>query len=175
MQVRNFSPHTQDFYVQQVSLFARHFSKSPGVLGSEEIRSYQGYLRNEKKLAPSSIPIAIAALRFLYRVTLHKERGVEGLISVGVPCGERVCFTIGWSAGAVGAVTTAGDRGGTAGFESLDESASVRPVCPITVCSSWRAGKSWVPGKGADAGLGRSGVEVGNPVHSCHGAMGDKN
>jgi hypothetical protein len=29
MQVRNFSPHTQASYVQQVSLFARHFSKSP--------------------------------------------------------------------------------------------------------------------------------------------------
>jgi hypothetical protein len=27
MQVRNFSPHTQNSYVQQVSLFARHFSK----------------------------------------------------------------------------------------------------------------------------------------------------
>jgi integrase/recombinase XerD len=27
MQVRNFSPHTQASYVQQVSLFARHFSK----------------------------------------------------------------------------------------------------------------------------------------------------
>jgi hypothetical protein len=29
MQVRNFSPHTQNSYVQQVSLFARHFSKVP--------------------------------------------------------------------------------------------------------------------------------------------------
>jgi hypothetical protein len=32
MQVRNLSPHTQTSYVQQVSLFARHFSKSPEVL-----------------------------------------------------------------------------------------------------------------------------------------------
>ena len=38
MQVRNFSPHTQNSYVQQVSLFARHFSKSPELLGPEEIR-----------------------------------------------------------------------------------------------------------------------------------------
>ena len=29
MQVRNLSPHTQSSYVQQVSLFARHFGKSP--------------------------------------------------------------------------------------------------------------------------------------------------
>ena len=49
MQVRNLSPHTQDSYVQQVSLFARHFRKSPEVLGPEEIRSYQVYLTNEKK------------------------------------------------------------------------------------------------------------------------------
>jgi Phage integrase, N-terminal SAM-like domain len=54
MQVRNFSPHTQDSYVQQVSLFARYFRKSPEVLGPEEIRSYQVYLTNERKLAPSS-------------------------------------------------------------------------------------------------------------------------
>jgi integrase/recombinase XerD len=72
MQVRNLSPHTQNSYVQQVSLFARHFSKSPEALGPEEIRSYQVYLTNERKLAPGSILIAIAALRFLYKFTLHK-------------------------------------------------------------------------------------------------------
>ena len=72
MQVRSLSPQTQATYVQQVSLFARHFNKSPELLGPEDIRSYQVYLTNEKKLAPSSILIAIAALRFLYKVTLHK-------------------------------------------------------------------------------------------------------
>jgi hypothetical protein len=56
--------------VQQVSLFARHFSKSPELLAFEEIRSYQVYLTNEKKLAPSSILIAVSALRFLYEVIL---------------------------------------------------------------------------------------------------------
>ena len=80
MQVRNLSPHTQDSYVQQVSLFARHFTKSPEVLGPEEIRSYQLYLTNEKKLAPSSILTAIAALRFLYKVTLHKDWSLEEII-----------------------------------------------------------------------------------------------
>jgi len=73
MQVRNFSPHTQASYVQQVSLFARQFGKSPDALGPEEIRAYQVYLTNEKKLAPASILIAVAALRFLYRVTLKRD------------------------------------------------------------------------------------------------------
>ena len=50
MQVRNLSPNTQLSYLQQVALFARHFGKSPAVLGQEEIRIYQVYLTNEKKL-----------------------------------------------------------------------------------------------------------------------------
>jgi integrase/recombinase XerD len=73
MQVRNLSPHTQASYLQQVSLFARHFRTSPDALTPEHIRTYQIYLTNEKKLAPNSIHMAVAALRFLYRVTLKKE------------------------------------------------------------------------------------------------------
>ena len=80
MQVRNLSSHTQATYVQQVALFARHFNKSPEILGPEEIRSYQVHLTNEKKLAPSSILIAVAALRFLYKVTLHKDWRLEEII-----------------------------------------------------------------------------------------------
>jgi hypothetical protein len=53
MQVRNLGLNTQTWYVQQVSLFARHFNKSPDVLGSEGFRAYQVYLTDEKKLAPA--------------------------------------------------------------------------------------------------------------------------
>jgi integrase len=80
MQVRNFSPHTQSTCVLQLSLFARYFGKPPDELGPGEIRSYQVYLTNEKKLAPGSILIAVAALRFLYKVTLHKHWTVEDII-----------------------------------------------------------------------------------------------
>ena len=80
MQVRNLSLQTQATYVQQVSLFARHFNKSPELLGPEHIRSYQVYLTNERKLAPSSIIIAVAALRFLYKITLHRDWNLEEVI-----------------------------------------------------------------------------------------------
>jgi integrase/recombinase XerD len=80
MQVRSLSSHTQATYVQQVSLFARHFDKSPELLGPEEIRSYQVYLTNERKLAPSSIILAVAALRFLYKITLRKDWTLEEVI-----------------------------------------------------------------------------------------------
>ena len=58
-----FLPHTQSTYVLQVAQFARHFQKSPEGLGPEEIRAYQIYLTNERKLAVASILIAVAALR----------------------------------------------------------------------------------------------------------------
>ena len=80
MQIRNLSPNTQVSYVQQVSQFARHFKKSPEHVGPEEIRAYQVYLTNEKKLAPGSIVIAVSALRFLYTVTLKKDWAVEDVI-----------------------------------------------------------------------------------------------
>ncbi len=80
MQVRNLSSSTRDTYLLQVSLFARHFRKSPTVLGPEELRSYQVYLINDKKLAPSSIQIAVAALRFLYKITLKKQWSFEEVL-----------------------------------------------------------------------------------------------
>jgi integrase/recombinase XerD len=80
MQLRNLALNTQMSYVQQVSLFARHFNKSPEQLGPEDIRTYQVYLTNEKKLAPGSILIAVAALRFLYKVSLKKDWTFEDVL-----------------------------------------------------------------------------------------------
>ena len=73
MQVRNLALNTQLSYLQQVSLFARHFGKSPDLLGRDDIRTYQVFLTNKKKLSPGSIHTAIAALRFLYSVTLERD------------------------------------------------------------------------------------------------------
>ena len=80
MQIRNLSPHTQASYVQQVSQFARHFGKSPAELCPADIRTYQVYLTNEKKLAASSILIAVSAIRFLYKVTLKTDWPLEEVI-----------------------------------------------------------------------------------------------
>src|SRR5271169_6905186 len=77
MQVRNLAPHTQATYILHVSVFARHFRKSPELLGPEEIRDYQLYLTNQRKLAPSSIVVTTAALRFLYNVTLKRGWNLE--------------------------------------------------------------------------------------------------
>src|ERR1700751_5921706 len=80
MQVHNLALNTQTCYVQQVSLFARHFNKSPEQLGPEDIRAYQVYLTNERKLATGSVLIAVAALRFLYKVSLKKDWTFEDVL-----------------------------------------------------------------------------------------------
>ncbi len=80
MQVRNLALNTQSSYLQQVSQFARYFKRSPEQLGPEEIRAYQIYLTNERKLAPGSVLIAVAALRFLYKVSLKRKWSFDEVI-----------------------------------------------------------------------------------------------
>jgi integrase/recombinase XerD len=80
MQVRNLAVNTQKSYVQQISLFARHFNRSPEQLGPEDIRAYQVYLTNEEKLAPGSVLIAVVALRFLYKVSLRRDWQFDDVI-----------------------------------------------------------------------------------------------
>jgi integrase/recombinase XerD len=82
MQLRNLAVGTQQVYVREVSLFARRFNKSPELLGHEQIRAYQLYLTNEKKLSTSSILIALAALRFLYKITLKRNWSLDDVIPV---------------------------------------------------------------------------------------------
>jgi integrase/recombinase XerD len=73
MTVRNLAPNTQDSYLCQVSLFSRHFNKSPEQLGPEEIRAYQIYLAEERKVSVGTRIVAVSALRFLYAVTLQRD------------------------------------------------------------------------------------------------------
>jgi hypothetical protein len=49
----------------------------PAVLGRPQIRAYQLDLTNDQHLAPATIGVAVAALRFLYTVTLHKRWSVD--------------------------------------------------------------------------------------------------
>jgi len=73
LQLRNYASKTQQVYEECVSLFARHFGKSPELLGPEQIRTYQLYLAHEKQASWSRFNQTVCALRFLYRHTLHKD------------------------------------------------------------------------------------------------------
>ncbi len=73
LRVRNRSAHTIRIYTDCVAIFARHFGKSPELLGPEEIRQYQVYLVNERHVSCSYVTQTVCALRFLYCVTLQRD------------------------------------------------------------------------------------------------------
>jgi integrase/recombinase XerD len=77
LQIRNYAPTTIDAYIRSVAEFAKHFGKSPEVLGAEQIREYQLHLIKEKGVKQSSYIQAICGLRFLYTNTLHLQVGIE--------------------------------------------------------------------------------------------------
>jgi site-specific recombinase XerD len=77
MKIRNLTANTQRRYVERVAAFAKYFGESPDLLGPEEIRAYQVYLIEERKLSASTLNTTACALRFLYRVTLRRDWEIE--------------------------------------------------------------------------------------------------
>jgi site-specific recombinase XerD len=71
LKIRNRSPRTIGTYVQHVAQFARHFGRSPELLGPEEVRQYQLHLL-EKKISFSTFNQCLCSLRFLYGTTLGR-------------------------------------------------------------------------------------------------------
>ena len=79
MRIRNLAAETQTSYLRQVAKFARYYGQSPELLGPEDIRTYQLHLIDDRQLAPTSVAGTVAALRFLYQVTLKRDWAVEAL------------------------------------------------------------------------------------------------
>jgi site-specific recombinase XerD len=72
LQRRNYSSKTIRLYLRHVAEFAKHFHRSPDQLGAEDIRQYQLFLIQQKKLAWSSYNQIVCALRFFYAKTLKR-------------------------------------------------------------------------------------------------------
>jgi integrase/recombinase XerD len=77
LRIRNYAPGTVRCYIRAVAEFAQHFNKPPDQLGAEEIRRYQLFLLNEKRVKLSSYIQAICALRFFYQNTLHRRIEID--------------------------------------------------------------------------------------------------
>lgn len=69
LQRRNYSEITAVCYIRHVATFAKHFGRSPALLGAEEIKQFQLHLI-QKKVSWATYIQAMAALRFLYVKTL---------------------------------------------------------------------------------------------------------
>lgn len=77
LQRRNYSQTTVKTYLKVVEDFARHFHRPPDELGKEQLRAYQVYLLQERKLGVRTVGLHTAALRFFFCKTLKRMYPVE--------------------------------------------------------------------------------------------------
>jgi site-specific recombinase XerD len=77
LRIRNYSPSTVRAYIRCVADFAQHFNKPPDKLGSEEIRAYQLFLLNQKRVKLSTYIQSVCALRFFYQNTMHRRIEID--------------------------------------------------------------------------------------------------
>jgi site-specific recombinase XerD len=76
MVVRNLALRTRESYVEAVRGIAKYYKRSPDTLTEGEVQRYLLHLIEERKLAWSSVNVAVSGLKFLFEVTL-KRKGVE--------------------------------------------------------------------------------------------------
>jgi len=72
MQLRGFSPRTQEAYVHAVHQLARHFRKSPDVVTDEDLRQYFLHLTQVQHYARATVTIALCGIKFFVEHTLGK-------------------------------------------------------------------------------------------------------
>jgi len=77
LKIRNLSPRTQECYLWHVEQYAKHFGKSPALLGPEHIRQYQTHIVEHKRSSWSGFNQAVCALRFLYGITLGQDWTIQ--------------------------------------------------------------------------------------------------
>jgi len=71
--IRGKAKRTQEAYTSFVADLARHYHRSPDLLSYDEVADWLFHLIRERKLASSSVNIAVNAVRFLYGVTLSRD------------------------------------------------------------------------------------------------------
>lgn len=83
LRIRNYSPRTIEAYVAGVVRLARHFGRSPDLLGPEDIRAFQLSLV-QRRVSWSQFNQTVCALRFLYGTTLGRPEQLPY-----IPYGKR--------------------------------------------------------------------------------------
>ena len=76
---RNYSERTIDTYIRAVARFARHFGRSPDLLGRDEVTAFQIWLREERRVSASLLNQTICALKFFYAEVLERSDLAERL------------------------------------------------------------------------------------------------
>jgi site-specific recombinase XerC len=86
LQLRNRSAITQQCYLRGVRQFVEYFGgRPPAKLGEREIREFLLHLVKERGVSPATHHQHVAALRFFYKVTLHRPAAVARIPFPKVP------------------------------------------------------------------------------------------
>ena len=77
LRLRGLSPVTQRMYLRCAERFVAYHRRSPTALGEAEIRSFLDHLVRATRVSRSTHGVYVAAIHFLYRVTLDSPAVVQ--------------------------------------------------------------------------------------------------
>ncbi len=73
LEIRGFSPSTQQAYLARMKAMVRFFMRPPDELTLEDINAYQLHLTRERKVGWATYNQSIGAMRFFFGVTLNRD------------------------------------------------------------------------------------------------------
>lgn len=73
LQLAGLGQGTQKVYLGAIRQLAAHFHQAPDRLSEAQVREYLLYLKNGKRLAPSSLNVAACAIKFFYSHTVPRD------------------------------------------------------------------------------------------------------
>jgi site-specific recombinase XerD len=89
LQLRDYAQGTCKAYVDYARAFVAYHRKPPEQMGELEVRQFLMYLVETKKVGPASRKMYVAAIKFLYAVTLRRPEVVAAIpwpkVAHGVP------------------------------------------------------------------------------------------
>lgn len=81
LRLRHFSPRTEEAYTAWVKRFVKfHRLEHPDRMGEAEVTAFLSHLAVERRVAPSTLTQALAALQFLYREILRRPLAIGNVI-----------------------------------------------------------------------------------------------
>jgi len=85
LRLRGLSEVTRHEYLRCTRQFTEHYGVSPELLGTKDVRSYLLHLIEDLHFSPANMKIHIAAIKFLYNVTLERPEVVANVKFPKVP------------------------------------------------------------------------------------------
>ncbi len=81
--LRNLAPSTCEAYLRIATAYVRHFMLDPRKMGEHEVRTY--LLNRGLHVEPPTVAVDLAAIKFLYNVTLDRPEVVVRIPSPKIP------------------------------------------------------------------------------------------